>query len=111
MQATKTKVVRILRPVIMYGEHAEVDELHEVPIGTAQELVGSGVAAYEDPEENPAFTVRMNEPIHRDPVPASREPVPQRRDPAERTPAQQPTPKQERPGAQRPQQQQRPARR
>jgi hypothetical protein len=101
MTPVKTKVVRITRPIIVYGEHADVDELHELPVHLANELIGSGVAEPEDPEEEPT-TVRTDTPGHRDPTPASREPVPQRRDP--NSPAQQPTPKQERPGVQRPQQ-------
>jgi hypothetical protein len=104
MTQVKTKVVRITRPIIVYGEHANAGELHELPFHLANELIGSGVAEAEDPEEAPG-SVRVDEAGHRDPLPGSREPVPQRREPYDdRTPPQQMTPKQERPGAQRPQQ-------
>lgn len=115
---SRMKVVRIIKPIIVYGEHAAVDELHELPTGLANELIGSGCAEAEYPEDAPT-TVRTDEPGHRDPVAGSRDPLPLRREPNDdagrrdpsddvgrrdtddRTPPQQLTPKSERPGVQR----------
>jgi hypothetical protein len=75
----KTKVIEIVRPIRMYGKHAEAGELHEVPVHVAHDLIGSRVAKLADGEEDDNSTVRVDEATQRDPAASHRDPTTLRR--------------------------------
>lgn len=68
------KKIRILRPIIVAGKHADVGEVHAVPRGKAADIISSGCAEAEEPEPAPT-SVRVDKPDHHDPQPESREPA------------------------------------
>ena len=75
-----TKRIRIIRPILIAGEHAEVGSIHDVPGHLAIDLIGTGSAVHHVEEgENPPgppTTVRMENPDHRDPKPSRVAPKP-----------------------------------
>ena len=83
MSEEKMKKIKVTRPIIIAGEHAEVDSVHSLPRHKAIEIIGSGCAVehLEDGEEGeaPATTVRVDKPEHRDPTPKHGDPTPNKR--------------------------------
>jgi hypothetical protein len=70
-----TRRVRLLRSIILGGDHAEADSVHEVARALAHRLIGEGTAEAEDGGEpgDPGFPTgrvdRMEHPQNREPAP------------------------------------------
>lgn len=70
----ETKKIRLLRSIILGGEHAEEGEIHEVGRALAHQLIGEGSAVHhleegEEPETGPTTVDRMERPGNREPAP------------------------------------------
>jgi hypothetical protein len=83
MAEAKEKKIKVVRPIIIDGQHAEAGSVHSLPRHKAIELIGSGLVEEhledgEDPEA-PASTVRVDKPQHGDPTPKHGDPEPNKR--------------------------------
>jgi hypothetical protein len=77
----ETKKIRLVRDIILAGEHAEEGSVHEVSRGLAHNLIGEGSAVLhleegEEAEAGPTSVNRMESPGNRDPKPRQIKPAP-----------------------------------
>jgi hypothetical protein len=66
------KRVRLIRSIVMNGDHAEAGEVHDVPNALAHRLIGEGSAAHhlmpgQKSPAGPTSVNRMDSPSNRDP--------------------------------------------
>lgn len=66
------KRIRLLRSIVLSGEHEDADSIHDVTLPLAQRLIGEGSAVHhleegQSADPQPTSVNRMEDPSNRDP--------------------------------------------
>lgn len=75
------KRIKLTRSIVLGGEHADEESIHDVPSALAHRLIGEGSAVHhleegEEPEPTPSVVNRMEHPGNADPPPKQVRPAP-----------------------------------
>jgi hypothetical protein len=84
MAEDKAKKIKLVKPIIVAGEHAPAGSVHSLPRHKADEIIGAGCAVPADDgdtgdESDEAPGLRTEKPKHGDPTPRHGDPDPSKR--------------------------------